>query len=99
MTTTLESTLTVDDDRFRERADHWRERLEAIREEEAVLRLGGGEKAQAKQRGRGKKTARERVEALCDPGSDFLELGLWAAWDMYEEYGGGTRSWWPTTPR
>jgi acetyl-CoA carboxylase carboxyltransferase component len=86
--TILESNLSSDDERFRTRAAHWRERLEAIREEEAQLRLGGGEGAQARQRSRGKKTARERVEALCDPGSPFLELGLWAAWGMYEEYGG-----------
>ncbi|HEV7668687.1 MAG TPA: carboxyl transferase domain-containing protein [Thermoanaerobaculia bacterium] len=59
-----------------------------MRGEEAKIRLGGGEKAQAKQRGQGKMTARERVAALCDPGSSFLELGLWTAYGFYAEYGG-----------
>jgi acetyl-CoA carboxylase carboxyltransferase component len=50
--------------------------------------LGGGEKRIAKQHERGKMTARERVAALIDEGSDFLEIGAFVAYDMYEEYGG-----------
>jgi 3-methylcrotonyl-CoA carboxylase beta subunit len=53
-----------------------------------TLRLGGGAKAQQKQRDQGKLTARERVAALCDPDVAFLELGLWAADGFYKEYGG-----------
>ncbi|HSK80682.1 MAG TPA: carboxyl transferase domain-containing protein, partial [Thermoanaerobaculia bacterium] len=59
-----------------------------IREQEDRIRLGGGLKAQDKQRAQGKMTARERVEALCDPGAPFLELGLWVAEGFYQEYGG-----------
>ncbi|HVS02057.1 MAG TPA: carboxyl transferase domain-containing protein [Thermoanaerobaculia bacterium] len=62
--------------------------MSQLADEEERLRLGGGEKAQKRQRQRGKMTARERVAGLCDPGSPFLELGLWAAWGMYEEHGG-----------
>lgn len=36
------------------------------------------------QRQRGKLLARERIEALLDHGSPFLELSPLAAWDMYE---------------
>ena len=36
----------------------------------------------------GKMLARERLAALLDPGTPFLELGLWAGWGMYEEWGG-----------
>lgn len=50
--------------------------------------LGGGEKRIAKQHERGKMTARERINALIDEGSDFLEVGAFAAFEMYEEYGG-----------
>ena len=56
--------------------------------EEAKLREGGGLQASARQHSKGRKTARERIAALIDPGSDFLELGLWAAFQMYEEWGG-----------
>jgi acetyl-CoA carboxylase carboxyltransferase component len=35
-------------------------------------------------------TARERIAALTDPGAPFLELGLWAGYQMYEEWGGAS---------
>jgi acetyl-CoA carboxylase carboxyltransferase component len=85
--TAIESKLARDD-RFEDRAKHWRREVERLRAEEAVLCRGGGEEAQAKQRERGKMTARERVAALCDPGASFLELGLWAAHGCYQEWGG-----------
>src|SRR3954470_927972 len=62
--------------------------LEAIRQEEEKLRLGGGSKAIARQHEKGRLTARERIEGLIDPGSEFFELGLWAAWNMYRDWGG-----------
>ena len=65
----------------------WHEALATLRDEAAIIRLGGGEKSQAKQRARGKMLARERVEALCDPGT-FEEIGLWVGHGMYAEYGG-----------
>ena len=55
---------------------------------EAEIRLGGGKKAAEAQRAKGRLTARERLELLLDPGSEFLELGLWAAYAMYADYGG-----------
>src|SRR5262249_2455681 len=76
------------DDAFARRAAPWRGEVDRRREDAAAaIRLGGGEKAQAKQRAQGKMTARERVAALCDPGSPFLELGLWTAHGFYKEYG------------
>ena len=50
--------------------------------------MGGGPEAIERQQSKGRKTARERVEALLDPGSPSLELALWAAFQMYEEWGG-----------
>jgi 3-methylcrotonyl-CoA carboxylase beta subunit len=46
---------------------------------------GGGPKSVERHRGRGKLTARERVEGLCDPGTPFLELSPLAAHGMYDE--------------
>ncbi|MEZ5332253.1 MAG: carboxyl transferase domain-containing protein [Thermoanaerobaculia bacterium] len=62
--------------------------MSEIREQEEVLRQGGGEAAREKLRKRGKLSARERVATLCDEGEPFLELGLWAAHGFYEEHGG-----------
>ncbi|MGN7205047.1 acyl-CoA carboxylase subunit beta [Pedobacter sp. SAFR-022] len=49
---------------------------------------GGGEKSAAKQKEKGKLLARERINYLIDEGSDFLEIGAFAAEGMYEEQGG-----------
>ena len=56
--------------------------------EEETIRQGGGPEAIARQHAKGRKTARERIAALIDPDSPFLELGLWAGYQMYEEWGG-----------
>jgi 3-methylcrotonyl-CoA carboxylase beta subunit len=58
-----------------------------VRNEEEVIREGGGPKAIENQHGKGRLTARERVNLLVDPGS-FFELGAYAAFGMYEEWGG-----------
>ena len=85
--TPLETRLRKDAQYERRRA-HWTAELERLAAEAAELALGGGAKAQAKQREQGKWTARERVAALCDPGAPFDEIGLWAAHGMYAEWGG-----------
>jgi 3-methylcrotonyl-CoA carboxylase beta subunit len=62
--------------------------LAAIRGQEAELRQGGGAKAIDAQHGKKRLTARERVALLIDPGTELFELGLFAAFGMYEEWGG-----------
>jgi 3-methylcrotonyl-CoA carboxylase beta subunit len=59
-----------------------------LRTEEEAMRQGGGEKAAETQHGKGRLTARERLRLLLDEGTEFFELGLWAAREMYQEYGG-----------
>jgi acetyl-CoA carboxylase carboxyltransferase component len=62
-------------------------------EQEALIRMGGGVKAIARQHEKGRLTARERIAKLIDPSgsnapvSDWFELGLWAGWEMYQEWG------------
>ncbi|MCC5933821.1 MAG: acyl-CoA carboxylase subunit beta [Balneolales bacterium] len=62
--------------------------IEALRLTEAKIRMGGGPKRIEKEHSKGKMTARERVAALIDEGSEFQEIGLWAGYGMYEEVGG-----------
>lgn len=52
------------------------------------IHLGGGEKTIQKQRERNKLTARERIDYLVDDGSEFDEIGKFAGYEMYPEYGG-----------
>jgi acetyl-CoA carboxylase carboxyltransferase component len=68
--------------------EHLQSLLNHLRTRQEAVRQGGGKVAMEKQRKSGKMTARERIERLVDPGSAFLEIGLFAAWEMYEEYGG-----------
>jgi 3-methylcrotonyl-CoA carboxylase beta subunit len=62
--------------------------MESLRAEEEAIRQGGGEKAITAQHGKGRLTARKRLKLLLDDGTEFVELGLWAAQGMYAEYGG-----------
>ena len=55
---------------------------------ESAISEGGGAKGIARQHGHGRLTARERIEKLVDAGTEPMELGIWAAWNMYTEYGG-----------
>jgi len=62
--------------------------LTQIKNQEQKIRDGGGAKAIESQHKKGRLTARERIEKLIDPGSSLFELGLYAAFEMYEEWGG-----------
>lgn len=64
-----------------------REVTQAIQAQEERLREGGSSAGQKRQRDLGRLPVRERLAKLLDPGTDFLELGLWAAWQMYPEWG------------
>lgn len=55
--------------------------------DEAHLAEGGSAEGIQRQRRLGRMTVRERLHALLDPSSDFFELGIWAAWGMYKEWG------------
>src|SRR5467141_2430011 len=59
----------------------------AISEEEAVLREGGGKAGHERQRKMGRLPARERIGLLLDKDAQFFEIGLWAAYKMYEQWG------------
>ena len=50
--------------------------------------IGGGKKQLQKLRDHGKMTARERIQALVDPKSEYIEIGAFAAHDMYKDYNG-----------
>src|SRR5262249_17412932 len=72
----------------RDREPDLRETTRRLMAEAEVLREGGGPEAAGRQRAKGRMTARERISALNDPGSKFLEFGLWAGYQLYEEWGG-----------
>jgi 3-methylcrotonyl-CoA carboxylase beta subunit len=62
--------------------------LTELKNQEEEIRTGGGAKAIESQHKKGRLTARERIAKLIDPGSHFFELSIYAAYEMYEEWGG-----------
>jgi 3-methylcrotonyl-CoA carboxylase beta subunit len=73
---------------FSENSSRMKEFVGEILNQEDVVRAGGGEKAIAHQHKKGRLTARERIGRLIDPKTEFFELGIYAAFEMYEEWGG-----------
>ena len=70
---------------FGENADHMRALVEELRTALELARAGGGERARQKHQARGKLLPRERIEALLDPGSPFLEFSALAGRGLYED--------------
>ena len=80
--------LDAKNPKFVKRAEGMRALLSVIRQQEETIRLGGGAKAIQSQHDKGRLTVRERVSLLIDPDTTFRELGLFAAFEMYGEWGG-----------
>ena len=69
---------------FERRAARMEELVRELRGRTALVAVGGGAEALERHRSRGKLTARERIDRLCDPDTAFLELNALAAWEMYD---------------
>jgi acetyl-CoA carboxylase carboxyltransferase component len=80
----LETHLDRQSESFARNAERMTGLCEELRSRLLAVRAGGGPDAVAKHRARGKLTARERIDTLVDPGSDFLEFSALAAHDMYD---------------
>ena len=84
----LKSSGSPKSPQFEKNSQRMVELLTALKNEEEKIREGGGAKAIDSQHKKNRLTARERIAGLIDPGTHFFELGIYAAWEMYEEYGG-----------
>ena len=73
---------------FNKNEDHNKLLWSAVDEKLSQIKLGGGKKQLQKLRDKGKMTARERIANLVDPKSKMIEIGAFAAYEMYEEYAG-----------
>jgi acetyl-CoA carboxylase carboxyltransferase component len=77
---------------YLKREDIYKDLLRKLKNEKDIIKFGGGTKAIEKHKAKGKLTARERINKLVDNPKDFLELNSFAAYGMYEEYGGAPSS-------
>jgi 3-methylcrotonyl-CoA carboxylase beta subunit len=84
----LKSTVNAKSPQFEKNTQRMVELLTALKNEEEAIREGGGAKAIDAQHKKNRLTARERIAALIDPGTHFFELGIYTAYEMYEEWGG-----------
>ncbi len=73
---------------FNKNEDAMKLLVSEMKQRHAQVSLGGGKKSIEKNKSRGKMTPRERIKYLVDKGSTFTEIGSFAGWGMYEEYGG-----------
>ena len=80
----LDSSLSVRSDAFQANRERMRRLVEETSEVATDIMRGGPEHARTRHLDRGKLLPRERVARLLDPGSPFLEVGLFAAHGMYE---------------
>src|SRR5258706_16468917 len=86
--TLLETHIDATSARYEKNMRAMADTVAQIRNQEEKLREGGGAKAIESQHNKGRSTVRERLRLLLDSESEFLELGLFAASGMYEEWGG-----------
>jgi len=84
----LESHVDLNSSEFAQNTRRMVERMSEVKNQEEQIQQGGGAKAIESQHKKGRSTARERIERLIDSETQFFEIGLYAAWEMYEEWGG-----------
>jgi 3-methylcrotonyl-CoA carboxylase beta subunit len=80
----IPSTLDRRSDGFHANDAAMRGLVADLRDKTAAIAEGGDEPSRRRHLGRGKLLARERIRLLLDPGSPFLELSAFAAYDMYD---------------
>jgi 3-methylcrotonyl-CoA carboxylase beta subunit len=81
----LKSKINTRSEEFRANRAAMQAVVDDLRAQCDRVRLGGGAIAAARHKGRGKLLARERVDALLDPGAAFLEIGQLAAFGLYDD--------------
>ena len=81
----IQSKISTRDAVFTANREDMQLQIDDLREKIHQVHLGGGEKAQQRHTARGKLLPRERLNALLDPGSPFLELSQLAAFEVYDD--------------
>ncbi|HEU5234577.1 MAG TPA: acyl-CoA carboxylase subunit beta [Terriglobales bacterium] len=84
----ITSSLDPSSPRFQKNARAMADLVGTIAREQEKIGEGGGTRAIDSQHAKGRLTARERIARLIDPKTELMELGSYAAYQMYEEWGG-----------
>ena len=81
----IRSEVSTASDAFKANAERMKGLVEDLRDKATTIERGGPEEARKRHVSRGKLLPRERLAQLLDFGSPFLEIGQFAAWDMYDD--------------
>ncbi|HAD08148.1 MAG TPA: methylcrotonoyl-CoA carboxylase, partial [Porticoccaceae bacterium] len=71
---------------FADNVAHMQAQVDDLNAKLEQISLGGNEKSRQRHVARGKLLPRDRLKYLLDPGSPFLELSQFAAWECYDDY-------------
>jgi 3-methylcrotonyl-CoA carboxylase beta subunit len=82
----ITSKINIKNQDFADNAAHMQVQVDDLKDKISQIKLGGGEKSNKRHTDRGKLLPRERVNALLDEGSPFLELSQLAAWQVYDDH-------------
>lgn len=82
----IQTKINIKSQDFLDNHAHMQLQVDDLNEKISSIMLGGGEKSRERHLSRGKLLPRDRINALLDAGSPFLEIGQLAAWDVYDDY-------------
>jgi len=82
----IASKINVRSQEFIAKSDAMQTLVTQLNDNLETLKQGGGDVARQRHQSRGKMLARDRINALLDNGSAFLELSQFAAWQCYEDF-------------
>lgn len=82
----ITSKINTKSQAFSDNAAHMQAQVDDLKDKVAQIKQGGGEKSNKRHTDRGKLLPRDRINALLDEGSPFLEISQLAAWNVYEDY-------------
>ena len=82
---TLSSKIDTKNSVFKENAAAMQVHIDQMVSQEARIKLGGSDKAKARQKQLGKLLVRERIAKLIDPNTDFFELSIMAGFQLYQD--------------
>ena len=80
----IESNISTSSKDYQENYKHYERLVNDLKEKIAVSQKGGGEEKIKLHKSRDKMLARERIDALIDPNTPFLEFNPLGAFDMYD---------------
>src|SRR5512136_1156321 len=80
----IESTINTSSQEYKENYNHYEKLAKNLKEKITISFMGGGDEAVKLHKSRNKMLARERIDALIDPDTPFMEFNTLAGYDMYD---------------